>query len=51
MAGRIPSTFIDELLSRIDIIDVIDTRVPLTKKGREFQACCPFHHEKTPSFT
>ncbi|MBC8519718.1 MAG: DNA primase [Gammaproteobacteria bacterium] len=51
MAGRIPSTFIDELLSRIDIIDVIDTRVPLVKKGREFQACCPFHHEKTPSFT
>ncbi len=51
MAGRIPSTFIDELLSRIDIVDVIDARVPLTKKGREFQACCPFHHEKTPSFT
>lgn len=51
MAGRIPPTFIDELLTRIDIVDVIDTRVPLTKKGREFQACCPFHHEKTPSFT
>lgn len=51
MAGRIPSPFIDELLSRIDIVDVIDTRVPLTKKGKEFQACCPFHHEKTPSFT
>jgi len=51
MAGRIPSTFIDELLTRIDIVDVIDARVPLVKKGREFQACCPFHHEKTPSFT
>ncbi len=51
MAGKIPSTFIDELLSRIDIVDVIDTRVPLVKKGREFQSCCPFHHEKTPSFT
>ncbi len=51
MAGRIPSTFIDELLTRIDIVDVVDARVPLTKKGREFQACCPFHHEKTPSFT
>ncbi len=51
MAGRIPSTFIDELLSRIDIVDVVDARVPLVKKGREFQACCPFHHEKTPSFT
>ena len=51
MAGRIPSTFIDELLARTDIVDVIDARVPLIKKGREFQACCPFHHEKTPSFT
>lgn len=51
MAGHIPSTFIDELLARIDIVDVVDARVPLIKKGREFQACCPFHHEKTPSFT
>ena len=51
MAGKIPSTFIDTLLSRVDIVDVIDRRVPLTRKGKEFQACCPFHEEKTPSFT
>ena len=51
MSGRIPSTFIDELLSRVDIVEVIDQRVPLKKTGREYQACCPFHHEKTPSFT
>ncbi len=51
MAGKIPSSFIDSLMARIDIVDVIDNRVPLTRKGREFQACCPFHEEKTPSFT
>ena len=51
MAGRIPSAFIDELLARVDIVDVIDSRVQLKKTGREYQACCPFHNEKTPSFT
>ena len=51
MAGRIPSQFIDELLSRVDIVDVVDSRVGLKKAGREYQACCPFHNEKTPSFT
>ena len=51
MAGNIPRPFIDELVARIDIVDVIDRRVPLTRKGREFIACCPFHEEKTPSFT
>lgn len=51
MAGRIPSSFIDELLARADIVDVIDSRVQLKKTGHEFQACCPFHNEKTPSFT
>ncbi len=51
MAGRIPSQFIDELLSRVDIVDVVDSRVALKKAGREYQACCPFHNEKTPSFT
>ena len=51
MAGRIPESFIDELLNRLDIVEVIDARVPLKKAGREFQACCPFHNEKTPSFT
>lgn len=49
--GRIPDSFIDELLTRADIVDVIDRRVPLKKSGREFQALCPFHDEKTPSFT
>ena len=51
MAGRIPQSFIDDLISRADIVEVINSRVPLKKKGREYQACCPFHNEKTPSFT
>ncbi len=51
MAGQIPTQFIDDLLTRIDITDVIDARVPLKKAGRNLQACCPFHNEKTPSFT
>ncbi len=51
MAGRIPRSFIDDLLNRVDIVEVIDSRVPLKKKGREFWACCPFHGEKTPSFS
>ena len=51
MPGRIPSVFIDQLLSRADIVEVINRRVPLKAKGREFAACCPFHDEKTPSFT
>ncbi|MDH5300220.1 MAG: DNA primase [Gammaproteobacteria bacterium] len=51
MSSRIPQTFIDDLLSRVDIVDVIDRRVPLKKAGREYKACCPFHGEKTPSFT
>jgi DNA primase len=50
MRGRIPDTFIDELLSRVDIVDVIERRVPLKKAGREWTACCPFHNERTPSF-
>lgn len=51
MAGRIPQSFIDDLIARVDIVEVIDARVPLKKKGHEYQACCPFHNEKTPSFT
>ncbi|MDD7805796.1 MAG: DNA primase [Endozoicomonas sp. (ex Botrylloides leachii)] len=51
MAGRIPQPFIDDLLSRLDIVDVIDNRVKLKKTGRNYSACCPFHKEKTPSFT
>jgi len=51
MAGRIPEQFIDELMSRVDIVDIIDAYVPLRKGGRDYVACCPFHNEKTPSFT
>ena len=51
MAGRIPQNFIDDLVSRCDIVDLINARVPLKKKGKEYGACCPFHNEKTPSFT
>ncbi|MEI8297286.1 MAG: DNA primase [Pseudomonadota bacterium] len=51
MAGRIPRAFIDDLLARTDIIEVIGSRVPLKKAGREWKANCPFHNEKSPSFT
>ena len=51
MSGRIPKAFIDDLLLRIDIVEVIDARVPLKKAGKDYKACCPFHDEKTPSFT
>ena len=48
--GLIPQAFIDELIARADIAEIIGTRVPLKKQGREYKACCPFHGEKTPSF-
>jgi DNA primase len=48
--GRIPQNFIDELIARADIVEIIGARVQLKKSGREFKACCPFHNEKTPSF-
>ncbi|MEW5057358.1 MAG: DNA primase [Cycloclasticus sp.] len=51
MAGRIPQQFIDDLLARTDVVDVIDSLLPLKKKGANYSACCPFHNEKTPSFT
>lgn len=47
----IPSEFIDELLSKTDIVDIIDELVPLKKGGANYMACCPFHKEKTPSFS
>jgi DNA primase len=50
MTGRIPQTFIDELMARIDIVEIIDSRVPLKQVGRNHVARCPFHQEKTPSF-
>ena len=51
MAGRIPQHVIDELIARTDIIEVIGSRVQLKRAGREYKACCPFHDEKSPSFT
>ncbi|NND92446.1 MAG: DNA primase [Granulosicoccus sp.] len=51
MAGQIPQHFIDDLLAKVDIVDVIDQRVTLKKSGSNYSACCPFHNEKTPSFT
>ncbi len=50
MAGRIPQAFLDEIVARADIVEVIGARVPLKKSGREFKANCPFHNEKSPSF-
>lgn len=51
MAGKIPQSFIDELLARVDVVDVVDSRVKLKKAGKNYSACCPFHNENTPSFT
>ena len=51
MAGKIPQAFIDDLLARTDIVDLIGSRIQLRKGGKDFQARCPFHDERTPSFT
>ncbi|MFN7096144.1 MAG: DNA primase [Gammaproteobacteria bacterium] len=51
MTGRIPKSFIADLLNKVDIVDVVDSRVPLKKAGSNYVACCPFHNEKSPSFT
>ena len=51
MAGRIPKAFIDDILDKTDIVELIERRIPLKKAGRNYQACCPFHNEKTPSFS
>jgi DNA primase len=51
MAGLIPKDFIQDLLARADVVEVVDSRVRLKKAGRNYQACCPFHNEKSPSFT
>jgi DNA primase len=51
MPGRIPQAFLDDLLDRVDIVEVIDRRVKLRKSGKNYTARCPFHEEKTPSFS
>jgi DNA primase len=51
MAGRIPQGFIDDVLARIDIVDLIGQRIVLKRAGKEYQARCPFHDERSPSFT
>jgi DNA primase len=51
MPGRIPEQFIDDLLARVDIVEIIEQRVPLKKTGRDWTARCPFHDERSPSFT
>ena len=51
MPGLIPQSFVDDLLDRVDIVEVVDQRVKLKKTGKNFSACCPFHQEKTPSFS
>lgn len=51
MAGLIPQSFIDDLLNRTDIVDVVSSRIQLKKTGKNYSACCPFHKEKSPSFT
>lgn len=50
MSGLIPQPFIDDLLHRTDIVELIDSYVPLKKRGNSHIACCPFHNEKSPSF-
>lgn len=51
MAGLIPQGFIDDLLERVDVVDVINSRIKLKKTGKNYSACCPFHNENTPSFS
>ena len=51
MAGRIPEQFIADLLARVDIVELVEGYLPLRKAGKDFQGLCPFHGEKTPSFT
>ena len=51
MAGLIPQGFIDDLLNRVDLVEVVGERIQLKKSGRNYSACCPFHQEKTPSFS
>jgi len=51
VSGLIPKHFIEDLITRVDLVELIGSRVPLKKAGKEYKGCCPFHGEKTPSFT
>ena len=51
MAGLIPENILDDILARVNIVEIISSSIPLKRAGRNFKACCPFHHEKTASFT
>src|SRR5262245_59592771 len=51
MAGRIPKPFIDDLVAKADIVEIVGSRVALKKAGSTYKGLCPFHGEKTPSFT
>ncbi|MBM3255060.1 MAG: DNA primase, partial [Candidatus Omnitrophica bacterium] len=50
MAGLIPQNILEDILGRVDIVELISGYIPLKRAGRNFKANCPFHHEKTPSF-
>ncbi|MBU2965004.1 DNA primase [Amphritea sp. 2_MG-2023] len=51
MAGRIPQSFIDDLLARVNVVDIVEARVKLKRSGKNYSGLCPFHKEKSPSFT
>lgn len=51
MAGKIPQSFIDDLLARINVLDIVESRVKLKRTGKNYSGLCPFHKEKSPSFT
>ncbi|MBR9866527.1 MAG: DNA primase [Oceanospirillales bacterium] len=51
MAGRIPQSFIDDLLARVNVLDIVEARVKLKRTGKNYSGLCPFHKEKSPSFT
>ena len=51
MAGMYPSAWVDEVLARADIVDIVTSYLPLKRQGRNFVGLCPFHNEKTPSFS